>query len=390
MPLPRTIVIDTNVFDQHAYHFASPTIQKFVDLTKAERFTLLLADPLEREIKRHISEKSRAVGSALKKICGEAPLIYRWPHWPGAKAAANAATDIEKTTLADWESFLGNFTVEKLGYKGIDLEQIMESYDQQQPPFGEGKKRKEFPDAFAVAAVVAYSKANKTQVAVVSADPDMKKACALHPSLLYFPDLPALTEALLDEAAKTAAIKAAIAANPAPIVARIREDFPDLTFYPEEDLDGDVEDVEVQSVDLSNIRVISIKPDHCTVAFDADVEFSAYVSYDDPDTMVIDSSEDFRMALFTRAGTVTETTCLSGTIYLDLDEAWKSILSAYDLEFEAQTITIESRPPIRHDDDPPDDEELIASLDNMPEIALPPGQAALPPQPSSQSPPGTH
>jgi hypothetical protein len=230
MPLPRTIVIDTNVFDQHAYHFTSPTIQKFVDLTKAEKFTLLLPDPLHREIKRHIREKSHAVAAALKKVTREAPLIYRWPHWPGAKAAANAATDIEKVTLADWDTFLKNFTVEKLGYKDIDLEQIMESYDRQQPPFGTGDKRKEFPDAFAIAAVAAYSKANNTPVAVVSADPDIKKVCALNSSLLYFPDLSAFTDALLAEVARTAAIKdaikAAIASNPAPILARIREEFP--------------------------------------------------------------------------------------------------------------------------------------------------------------------
>lgn len=354
MPLPRTIVIDTNVFDQHAYHFASPTIQKFVDLAKVEKFTLLLPDPLHREIKRHISEKSHAVAAALKKVSREAPLIYRWPHWPGSKAST-IATDIETATLADWEKFLKNFTVEKLGYKDIDLEQIMDGYDSKQPPFGEGNKRKEFPDAFAVAAVVAYSKANTTQVAVVSADPDLKKACTLHPGLIHFPDLPAYTDALLAEVARTAtiteAIKAAIAANPAPILARIREAFPDLTFYPEEDLDGDVEDIEVKSAELSNIRVISIKPDHCTVAFDADVEFSAYVSYDDPDTMVHDSSEDFHMALCQRAGTVTETTCLSATIYLDFDDEWKSILDAYDLEFDERTITIDARPPIRHDDD---------------------------------------
>jgi hypothetical protein len=351
MPLPRTIVIDTNVFDQHAYHFASPTIQKFVDLTKAEKFTLLLPDPLHREIKRHISEKSKKVAAALKNVTREAPLIYRWPHWPGTKAAAKAAEDIEEATLADWDNFLKNFTAEKLGYKDIDLEKIMENYDRQQPPFGAGDKRKEFPDAFVIASVAAYSKANKTQVAVVSADPDIKKACALQPGLLYFSDLPSLTEALLDEAGKTRAIKAAVAANPTNIIACIREAFPELAFYPEEYPDGDVEDVKVQSVNLSNVRVISIEDGYCTIAFDADAEFSAYVSYDDPDSMVIDSSEDFRMALHTRAGTVTETANLFATIYLDFDEKWKAILSAYDLEFDTQTITIEARPPIRYDDD---------------------------------------
>src|SRR5258708_27401425 len=108
MPLPRTVVIDTNVFDQHAYHFASPTIQKFVDLTKTEAITLLLPDPFHREVKRHITEKSRAVAAALKKVCRDAPLIYRWPHWPGATVAKSAEADTETATLADWKKFLTN------------------------------------------------------------------------------------------------------------------------------------------------------------------------------------------------------------------------------------------------------------------------------------------
>jgi hypothetical protein len=63
------------------------------------------------------------------------------------------------------------------------------------------------------------------------------------------------------------------------------------------------------------------------------------------------------MPLFMRAGTVTEAATVSGSITLEFDDEWKTILSAFDLELEARTITIESRPPIRYDDDPPEDPE---------------------------------
>jgi hypothetical protein len=309
-------------------------------------------------VKRHIKEKSRTAAAALKKLCKDHPLIYRWPHWPGATAAKSSEADTEAATLADWEKFLTNFKVEKLGYTEINLDQVMDSYDKQVPPFGEGEKRKEFPDAFAVAAIAAYSKANNVRVAIVSADPDIKKACALHPKLVHFEDLPALTEALIDEVTKTPQIKGAVASNPADILARIREAFPDLSFYPEEDYEGDVQDVEVTDVELSNIRVIDIKAGYCTIAFDADVTFSAFVEYGDPDTMIIDTGEDIRMPLFMRAGTVTETASISGTIYLDFDKDLKNILSAYDLELNTDTIEVQTRPPISHDDDePPEDLE---------------------------------
>jgi hypothetical protein len=59
------------------------------------------------------------------------------------------------------------------------------------------------------------------------------------------------------------------------------------------------------------------------------------------------------MPLFMRAGTVTETASISGTIYLDFDKDLKTILSAYDLELNTDTIEVQTRPPISHDDDEP-------------------------------------
>ena len=392
MKVPRTILIDTNIFDKNHYCFSSRWVERFVHLATAKKITLLLPDPIEREVLRHIREGARAAQSALQKACDDAPLVHRWPKWHGTKAVAAAAPEIEAQTIAAWAEFLRNFTVEKLAYQDIDLSQIMDWYDQQQPPFGEGGKRKEFPDAFTIAAALAYSKRNEVSVAIVSADGDIKKACAIHKNLIYFSDLSAITEALVDEAAKTASIKAVVAANPTGVIARIKEAFTDLSFYHEEDLEADVEDVEVQSVDLSNIRVIAVEDEYCTIAFDADVEFSAYVEYGDPDTMITDSSEDIRMPLFMRAGTVRESVSLSATAFLDFDEAWKEILSVYDLELDKRTIAVETRPPIRHDDDPPGDEEFIADLDNMPEIFIPPGlqgPSAPPPKTNPQPPPET-
>jgi hypothetical protein len=260
----------------------------------------------------------------------------------------------------------------------------MDWYDQHQAPFGPGKKEKEFPDALALASALAYAKTKSTAIAVVSKDPDFAKFCTLHSELTYFPDLPALTEAFIAEMkTQLTAIKAAISANPGLVIARVSECFPDLAFYPEEDPEGDVSDVEVESVALDNVRVIAIEDQRCTIAFDADVKFSAYVSYDDPDSMAIDSSEDIRIPLHTRAGTVIDTTAISATITLEFDSQWKSILSAFDLEIEEQDITVEPRPPIRDDDDPPEDLDTIPDLDKMPEIPQ------LPQLPDSPSPPGT-
>jgi hypothetical protein len=387
MPLPRTVVIDTNILEQYGFNFASEPLQKFAAIAQANNFTVLLPDPIDREVRRHIKKKSAEAQAALKAARHDAPFIQKWAHWPAPGKLKTAKDDIATAYLADWDLYLKAFKVIKLGYDGLNVQGVMDWYDFQHPPFGPGQKEKEFPDAFALASILAYAKTTDNKVAVVSADGDFAKFCALNPELTHFPDLPAFTDAFIAEInTKVVGIKAAVASNPAEIIARVRESFPDLAFYPEEDPDGDVSDVEVKSVALSNVRVIAIEEKHCTIVFDAELRFSAYVSYDDPDSMAIDSSEDIRIPLHTRAGTITETTTVSATITLELDSEWKSIASAFDLEIEQDYVTVESRPPICEDDDPPDVDDLIANLDKMPEMPLPPGPPDQPAPPSTEEP----
>jgi hypothetical protein len=290
--------------------------------------------------------------------------------------------------VGDWEQFLKNFKVEKIGYDGIDMAEIMVWYDRHRAPFGEGQKQKEFPDAFAIASAVAYCKKMNAKVAVVSSDPDLRRACGLHPELLHFPDLPALTEALVAELKpQIFAIKETLRAHPEPLLVQMNQDFTELGFYPEEDVNGDVSAVEVKHVRLTGARVLEIHGHECTVAIHARVDFSAYVSYGDPDTMVVDSSEDFRMAIFQRAGTVTERAHVSATITLEFDDTWTTILSVGHVKFEDQYVAVESRPPIDYDseemDEPTDDTPDPPSPDEPPDRE-PPDDSSTAPEPSTE------
>jgi hypothetical protein len=384
MPLPRVILIDTNILEQYGYNFASQPIEKFVALTQVKSLTIVLPDAIEREVRRHITEKSAAAQAALKKARHEAPFIQKWAHWPSLEKAKTAKDDIAAAYLADWSQFLKNFEIERLGYTAIDMSQLMDWYDQHHAPFGIGQKEKEFPDAFALASTLAYAKEKSTQVAIVSDDKDFAKFCATHTELLYFPDLPAVTEAFLAEMkTQVAAIKAAVVAHPNQVTHLIRDFFPELAFYPNEDPEGEVSHVDVKSVDLTDARVIAIEDHQCTIAFDADVEFSAFVSYDDPDSMIIDTAEDIHMALHTRAGRVTETTTISATITLAFDPEWKSIVFASDLEIETDSVTVETRPPISYEEweDPAETFEGFPDPPPLPDPPAPPSKASpKPPQ----------
>jgi hypothetical protein len=306
-------------------------------------------------VSRHIKERSHAALKAIEDARRKAPFVTKWKNWPAEKITDDTKKEIETIAETEWREFLKNFSVRRLGYAGIDMGQVMDWYDQMRAPFGEGGKRKEFPDAFALAAALDYAKSNSTRVAAVSLDSDHHKTCSFHQELLCFRDLPALIEAFIAEEAQIANIKHALQAAPERLVKKIQEEFPELAFYPEEDPNGDVEDVRVESVKITRTTVIELVGHECTVAFEAHVRFSAYVSYDDDATAARDSAENMYIPLHRKAGTITESSAISGTASLEFDDNWKVLLGVSSLRFEDEDITVTKEPVgFEEDDEPPE------------------------------------
>lgn len=53
------------------------------------------------------------------------------------------------------------------------------------PPFGETKKKDEFPDAFVLAALEGWCEKNNERIYVASTDPDLKLFCETNQNLFY-------------------------------------------------------------------------------------------------------------------------------------------------------------------------------------------------------------
>ncbi|MEO7890033.1 MAG: hypothetical protein ABIW19_08535 [Vicinamibacterales bacterium] len=154
----------------------------------------------------------------------------------------------------------------KLGYDGLDVQKVMLWYETATAPFREGKKRKEFPDAFAVAMLEAYAVKEKLHVAVVSADQDLKAACQRFHCLLHFQSLPRLTELLLSEDARVEKMRSAIDDHIDVLLEAIAEEMEHLSYY---HADGSVE---VHDVDLGEIKtvepsIVAIGDNECTITF---------------------------------------------------------------------------------------------------------------------------
>lgn len=363
MPAPAAIFIDTSILDGECYDFTSSRIQALITALANQPKKLLLPHPTRQEILKHINERCRQAIVPLVKARETHALLRGKPGIPQSRAERDQmVAQLRQETLAKWTEFQGHFTLQELDYSGIDLSEIMAWYDEVKPPFGLGEKQKEFPDAFALAALRAHAIQVGAPVAVVSIDKDLKKFCDSEPRLRYYSDLDALTAEMVADANE--AVKAAKAEEFAKdaipgIKELITAAFPDRGFWHESapaDEDENVANVEVEdcAIEPDDIQVTGITARGLTVAFRAEIIYTADVEYADPDSWMNMGDGDI-CYMHRCAGNVSDTTTIHGTVTLETDAKWESVLAIKNLTIKEDFITVREPAPQVDDHDEYDD-----------------------------------
>jgi hypothetical protein len=335
MSLPTAVFLDTSVLAGQQYNFASTALSTFIPLAKTHSLKLLLPEPTESEIVRQIRERSREALKALEDARRRAPFLSKWKHFPPKATSYMTDWEVMRIATAEWQEFLKNFNLVKLDYSAVNLKTVMHWYDRVTPPFREGKKRKEFPDAFAIAIVEAHARKTGDTIAVVSEDTDIKLACDRFSSLLYFKSLPALTELLLSDSAKLDSIRKSILDDLSAVEETLFEAAADLDYY-HADREYKVKRTKVHGVSIDDVRVVAIGAGECTLTFDAELEGEHLLEWNEWDHYRDDYQEE--------EAWVIERAPLSGTAKVALDPKTGYVSEITFLELDVGDIEVTENP----------------------------------------------
>lgn len=334
MSIPTAVFLDTTVFDGQQYNFRSTALATFVPACVKRSLTLLLPDPTEREIRRHLRERITEVLNMVEGARRKAPFLSKLKGFAREFSSPEIeALEAERLANVEWNAFLKQFSIVRLGYKGLDVEKVMRWYDSVEAPFKEGKKRKEFPDAFAIQMLDGHAQKEKVYIAVVSGDQDMKHACQRYSGLLYFQTLPRLTELLLSDDARIERLRLAIKEKEGLIEEAVFDELQALDFHHRSDrfeVHG-YDSVESEGVDAS---IVAIGDGECTVAFDT-------VQAMDFDLRWEDDTED---GVRTFRRDVKERVELSGTAKLSFTEGGNEVSEVSLLTFDQRSVQLSETP----------------------------------------------
>jgi hypothetical protein len=111
--------MNTNIFNRLAYNFKSRKLETIRSLAKRFRLKLLVPDPIEREIQKHIADRLESAVKSLENAAHKAPFLTQLDCWPLKNIERTEFIyELQENIKEELLNFLGNFDVIKLDYNG--------------------------------------------------------------------------------------------------------------------------------------------------------------------------------------------------------------------------------------------------------------------------------
>lgn len=180
MPFERSyIFLDTSVYVQESYRFSGTSLGKLVGMSSDDELKLIVPEIIQHEVKNKLRETAEEHAAKVQTAL-DSNIIGLISDEDKKLAGIDFQIDQEKLVeriVETWERFRVRCDAESVPLAGIDLPSVVASYFDATPPFEKGRKRNEFPDAFAVSSMVSFADDKPGRpIYVVSRDNGMLEA----------------------------------------------------------------------------------------------------------------------------------------------------------------------------------------------------------------------
>lgn len=172
------IFIDTSIFESNNF-LESKRIKEVYKLAERGDIKVVLPKLTYDEIINRISKNIDEVDSKLQKYRNETRILRNIPSLSDKyEPIDSGAVKEELNAIIDTKFKKSN--IEIIDYPTLNVEEIFKSYFDKTFPFGDGGKKSEFPDAFALKTMELWAEGKGIKVLAFSKDNDMLKYKSIH------------------------------------------------------------------------------------------------------------------------------------------------------------------------------------------------------------------
>lgn len=289
----HNVFIDTQAFRQHKFRFDHPTLKRLLELCASGKMQLVLTEIVVGEVivqlKDQLTEANKSL-SQFHKLIG--PLEGNVPdQYKGLLTKPND-NELVEAGLTLWANYRSNAKSLLIPASEVNSTELLTLYFSAKPPFGQGRKKNEFPDAISLLSLATWLTKNKTNIYVVSQDPDLENWCTHTPEVIHIKSLAELIDVYNRAEERLAELTHKLFnKEEAWFLDAIKTQFIESGFQYSDNWEADVENVEVQDIQSTEVNLIEVDEDHAVVAVSVQIEFSASISGPDYDNGIWDSED---------------------------------------------------------------------------------------------------
>jgi len=332
-----TVFLDTQVFITGNYQFGWGSLKLVSDLAARGDIHLILTPIVIREVRKHIKLDAKKANDSVKSLQNKGRILRNLGF---EQVFGYDDADVETRLLDQFESFLKHSNATTVSIDPVKPSAVFEKYFAVSPPFGPKEKEKEFADAFSLEAIRIWADANGLQVFIVSEDGDHRTFCEGTANLIHLDKIEMFLELLLsDDESRLKLAHALVERVMDDVEKAIAKEFEDKGFLIMDE-DGDVIEVTVDNVELPGLYVVRMEDNEIYVEFGSEIEYSADVSYKDPESWIYDSEEKAAIYLDTVEKTIKRSIEIDGyfSVHYETDPPYHPTLD--DLGLAPENIEV--------------------------------------------------
>ena len=287
------ISLDTQVFVATSFNFGSKVFEALKKHLATGRLALVMTDVTVMEVKSRIKQSVAAELLRQREFINESRVLHN-SNLPQVETALEKLDpDAVGQELCDqFDTFLEETKAEIIEAMNLSASDVFEKYFAVQPPFGDvEKKKREFPDAFAIQALSEWAEYREKPTFVVSKDKLFRTACNESTHLIPKETLKEVLDHVASDDEQLAVfVRAETMKRIDEIEARAKVDFEDRSYYVEDE-DGEAE-VRVKKLTPAVWpEIVEIDKYQATLLLSITADYTAFLSYNDSATASYDEGE---------------------------------------------------------------------------------------------------
>ena len=333
------VFVDPSEYRRNNFDFKGERLSAMADVACKDWITFLhtyvsvseMKGLIQEHVAKACSQLKKSDLSVLKPIDDDRLEIIRNPP---------DADELSAKLIEKFDEHLVDGECEVLPVSDVDSGLIFNAYFNNKPPFDDQKKKAEFPDAFTLQRLVMWAMQNETVVYVVGRDDDLKRVCTVCDQLQYFEKI----EAVLDNINQAEELVQRLHVRPQELIDQLErfvyKYFPDREFYPLYNDHGEVENIGIAAVDIGEIYALEVSEGYVRSEAEAEVAYSADVSYEDFNTGFYDRETGrHHMTEYVNLEVDDAKSKITVRFNFALDESHHSVAS--EISIVEDTITVE-------------------------------------------------